>query len=310
MFSSNRKQNTIDSADVSTSIQLTDVKVINQSVNMANTLPSPPATRESTPLVQDDTINKDDLGCRLDNLLEQYLEALDEYTTLREELSKSFAAGFMALANAQRTTNLGPGRRYGQDGYDSRMKATKRVRIVGYRSDRSSKIGSRESRSVSTMTATTVVSQPMLEQQHEINIIPYGQDSRMKVEVENEKSATVTTEAVIRVPKSSAKLNQQPGDATSEKSDGQPKKSKPDPAYRDPATWYSILVPPALRQAQSSFSKSVDTSIPQVLSAVALLKTLESQIQTLRDRLGVQHDSPAEDMADLIDETSRVDLSN
>ena len=65
---------------------------------------------------------------RLDSLLEAYLELLDEYTTLRTQLSKQFSEGFFALARANHTSNnLGSGRRYGEEDYDERMKAQRRI---------------------------------------------------------------------------------------------------------------------------------------------------------------------------------------
>lgn len=88
---------------------------------MAESLPSPPISETS----------QSDLIERLDELLEQYLELLDQYTILRKELSKSFSSGFVSLAQAQRSSSLGAGRRYGEDGYDERMKGQRRVKLTG-----------------------------------------------------------------------------------------------------------------------------------------------------------------------------------
>lgn len=95
---------------------------------MADSLPSPPESRSSTPDETKNTdTNTDALTARLDDLLEQYLELLDQYTTLREELSKTFSSGFFSLAQAQRASTLGAGRRYGEECYDERMKAQRKV---------------------------------------------------------------------------------------------------------------------------------------------------------------------------------------
>ncbi|KAG9779523.1 hypothetical protein ABEF93_005412 [Exophiala dermatitidis] len=129
---------------------------------MATSLPSPPSSRPSTPTpaksksdslqknsedgasqpvlaeaeaetadkeLDEDNNDETNLSHRLDSLLESYLVFLDEYTRLREQLSKDFSSGFFALAQANRTSTLGPGRRYGEEGYDKRMKALKKVEI-------------------------------------------------------------------------------------------------------------------------------------------------------------------------------------
>src|SRR5690349_4425392 len=92
---------------------------------MAETLVSSSPSRSTTTEKQDR--KSDALAAQLDGLLAQYLELLDQYTRLRDDLSKTFSSGFFSLAQAQRATTLGAGRRYGQDCYDQRMKAQRRV---------------------------------------------------------------------------------------------------------------------------------------------------------------------------------------
>lgn len=120
---------------------------------MATSLPSPPSSRSPSPatnlkskpelqehensrtlsvsfgVVSGEDNEREELSDQLDTLLESYLGLLDTYTKLREQLSKDFASGFFALAQANRNSTLGPGRRYGEEGYDKRMKALKRVQI-------------------------------------------------------------------------------------------------------------------------------------------------------------------------------------
>jgi len=64
----------------------------------------------------------------LDDLLKQYLGFLDEYHAARQELSRHLSTGFFNLAQANRSA--GPGRRYGQDYYDERMQASRRVSVM------------------------------------------------------------------------------------------------------------------------------------------------------------------------------------
>src|ERR1700728_4011474 len=49
-------------------------------------------------------------------------------STLRTQLSKQFSDGFFSLARANHASpTLGSGRRYGEEGYDKRMKAQRRI---------------------------------------------------------------------------------------------------------------------------------------------------------------------------------------
>ncbi|KAB8356350.1 hypothetical protein FH972_023934 [Carpinus fangiana] len=68
-----------------------------------------------------------DLADRLDELFEEYLGLLNDYTEAREQLSRDLSNGFMSLAQANFTS---PNRtRYGQDYYDERMQALKTVEV-------------------------------------------------------------------------------------------------------------------------------------------------------------------------------------
>ena len=94
---------------------------------------------------------KEELVRSLDDLLERYLQLLDQYRTLQQSLARllskvrinelesncthsEFAQGYLSLAQANFSN---PNRaRYGRDHYDDRMKALIRVydaRILAYR---------------------------------------------------------------------------------------------------------------------------------------------------------------------------------
>lgn len=64
----------------------------------------------------------------VDSLLERYLGLLDEYTKLRCELSTLQAGVFQSIARANFSAERGV--RYGQDFYDDRMQALRRVQIA------------------------------------------------------------------------------------------------------------------------------------------------------------------------------------
>ncbi|KAK2855687.1 hypothetical protein FQN49_004946 [Arthroderma sp. PD_2] len=91
---------------------------------MEEILPTPPAS----PLPDRQAHSESDIVRAIDDLLERYLDLLDEQQKLQEAIGKQFANGFFSLARANHACP--PGRRYGEDYYDERMKATKHVEIT------------------------------------------------------------------------------------------------------------------------------------------------------------------------------------
>ncbi|KAH6890382.1 hypothetical protein B0T10DRAFT_547925 [Thelonectria olida] len=63
----------------------------------------------------------------IDELLERYLGLLDEYTTLRQSLSQAQTGMYQNIARANFSGERGM--RYGQDQYDERMQAARRLAI-------------------------------------------------------------------------------------------------------------------------------------------------------------------------------------
>ncbi|PTB61674.1 hypothetical protein BBK36DRAFT_44263, partial [Trichoderma citrinoviride] len=63
----------------------------------------------------------------IDSLLERYLSLLDEYTRLRQDLSRLQSGVYQNIARANFTGERGM--RYGQDHYDERMRAIRVLRI-------------------------------------------------------------------------------------------------------------------------------------------------------------------------------------
>lgn len=54
----------------------------------------------------------------------------------------------------------------------------------------------------------------------------------------------------------------------------------------DPITWYGILVPPALRSAQSAFTDSIETQVPELASVVVEMQAVEREVNRVRQELG------------------------
>ncbi|EXJ77474.1 hypothetical protein A1O3_09700 [Capronia epimyces CBS 606.96] len=337
-----------------------------------------------------ETDHEDDkrLSKRLDALLESYLTLLDTYTRLREQLSKGFASGFLALAQANRNSALGPGRRYGEEGYDKRMKALKRLQInqdvglgdndvvgtakpTGTGHDRQdSKItimeiekskrtctagdeleetgdsaeqhlhgsGTKGTQGLKVDLTTRNQEQELAHAERTLNPEPTtageaekqveGAEAKHDNRSQDSTSASVSTSTSaststsihhashldpIPIPskapsdtlrgsrKSSSddthcthfsySITLTPPSASDEKPTPVPEElsSTPPPKAnpKDPLKWYGILVPPALRQCQGHFQSSVDLTVPDLLSTVSALDSLEREIWQVRCELGL-----------------------
>lgn len=142
----------------------------------------------------------------LDSLFEKYLHILHEYENARQDLSRQFSSGFFNLAQANRS--VGPGRHYGQDYYDERMHASRRVRL---------------------------------------------------------------DEEGIKIAK-----------APKAEEDEKGKEKEQKDSFSDPLRWFGILVPPALRAAQTDFAIAVDGPIPRIVNLTKQMHQLEHDIARLR----------------------------
>lgn len=235
---------------------------------MSDTGSSPPDSPQSTPEAPTDGLTE-----RLDFLLEQYLDLLDQYTKLREDLSKTFSAGFFSLAQAQRSSTLGAGRRYGEECYDERMKAQRK--IVWEQDEDSEGLRCK------------------------IEKMPKQDDSKSQKQpseqtrTEQSKGEKVDEKSAERVDGIEEK--EQPTMTEKPRKDARPKQ---DPATRDPLTWFGILVPPALRQTQTQFVNAASDQIPSLLWVISRLSSSEEQIWKVREELGISSDYALNDIRD------------
>ena len=181
---------------------------------------------ELAPSATETTIS--DLENRLDELWENYLTLLDGYTKAQDEIKKHLNSGFLSLAKAQSSAPLG--RRYGQDWYDERMKAEKRVHVSG------------AATSDETITASL--------QNLRISLAPNlakaePKDTTNESTVEDGKSQPTQQPSPPGTPEPEDREKSTEDEKTEEA-----EKAKP----VNPLRWYGVLVPPELRKAQSAFS--------------------------------------------------------
>lgn len=208
----------------------------------------------------------------LDALLASYLAELDSYSALRASLSKTLSAGFLSLAQSQRSSALPAGQRYGSEMYDSRMKAECRIRCDRREGGTvySAAAGGKEGASVTNAA-------PVTEEEAYIS-----------------KADTAAGDADA---KSSIQegANTSSFDSKTERSDG------PEPALpskrplntskpRDPISQFAIFPPQALLSSQKSF-KSAVSLLPDLINTSRSMEALERRIQEVRAALDLESDA-------------------
>ncbi|KAM5431605.1 hypothetical protein McanMca71_004840 [Microsporum canis] len=233
---------------------------------MEETLPTPPASpsdgREA---------RSEDVVRAIDDLLERYLHLLDEQQKLQEAIGKQFASGFFSLARAN--NSCPPGRRYGEDYYDERMKATRHV----YR-DRPP-IKDIEQPGLTKMSSEITMTDPA-----------------------NKSEASLSTPAfktvTIEMKPDSSNDKDAPNEAKEEEQE-EPFSEEVEPRTKtvaetktsNPLHWFGILVPPPLRNAQEAFCGAVAGPIPALAGVVSEMREVERKVEGLRQLLGVSDTS-------------------
>ena len=189
-----------------------------------------------------------ELEDHLDELWERYLELLDHYTRAQDEIKQHFNSGFLSLAKAQSSASLG--RRYGQDWYDERMKASRKARVVSASvvDDDDDDDDDAEDSVIAHIQGLKISIAPS-----ELN----NGSTQSQEETPNAKSNKEESPQQQPSPPGTPQPQSQPDQDEEEKSD-QAEGSKP----TNPLRWYGVLVPPELRRAQSAFSAVLDDSSP------------------------------------------------
>ena len=233
---------------------------------MSSTLPSPPPS--PSPTTDKPSI---DLTTQLDTLLESYLTLLDTHTTLRTQLSTTFCSGFLSLAHANRNAAsvLGAGRRFGRDGYDERMKASRGISIQRT----AEKLKGEEAQLKDEDLAAQQISKnssntPKDSKNPEPTSKPLPTDTPLS----NTDLEHLTFTSIPLTPSPSGQT-------------------------KNPLNWFTALPPPPLRQTQHHFTSAATTTIPQLLSTISAMSALETKIWDVREEMGIldQYQSKYED---------------
>ncbi|KAL4935700.1 hypothetical protein BDV06DRAFT_206472 [Aspergillus oleicola] len=257
-------------------------------------LPTPPVSRQTSevPDAELKQLHIDDptphLIQTLDELLEKYLHLFDKHQSLQNELASKLSSGFLSLAHANYTCP--PGRRYGADYYDERMKATRRVILQppssSSNADHNTEV--EELQQIETPAGPTFTIEAFSpsdeEDQTDAGDKSEPLDSELRSSVPESSKAgeddTTVTTAYPSDPPTSTETNSE-ADTKTERAERKPR-------TLDPIRWYGILVPPSLRSAQKSFIEVVEGSLPELASTVVEMQTTEKKICRLRKELGRQ----------------------
>ncbi|KAF9888396.1 hypothetical protein FE257_008674 [Aspergillus nanangensis] len=222
------------------------------------------------------------LTLSLDGLLERYLDLLDQHQQLQKEMASRLSSGFLSLAQANYTCP--PGRRYGADYYDDRMKATKRMTVhlspdTRINDDQSGEKDNdrpansdplRQIFNIETCTANDSGEQSEEDKKthlHKLNKEPPKAENSDTEEGSDSEAAnpTITDDVSNKEIEPTTESN----------------RSKQKPRSSDPLRWYGILVPPSLRNAQKSFTNAVEDYLPALSSVVVEMQTVEKEISQI-----------------------------
>ncbi|KAB8240393.1 hypothetical protein BDV35DRAFT_385863 [Aspergillus flavus] len=197
-----------------------------------------------------------------------------------EEIRSHFLIweGFLSLAQANYTCP--PGRRYGADYYDERMKATRKVDLepptstknveassVDESSDESTKRG--DYKRIFTIKPATSDS---AEEPSELT----------KGENQSHSSDAFTSECEVPEecdPKAEDSTTSSGNPGAQEPTETKPRSSEKTLRSSDPIRWYGILVSPFLRSAQKSFTEAVGGPLPELASVVVEMQAVEKEVK-------------------------------
>lgn len=183
---------------------------------------------DNGPITKDRTLSE--MEDHLDELWESYLALLDHYTKAQDEIKKHMNSGFLSLAKAQSSASLG--RRYGQDWYDERMKASRRTQVENSLFHLDEDLMTSGLQSLSVSMVLTGPDGQVAQNARKLN--PEGD----KDEPEQRPLSSPST------PEPEVQFDQA--------EDGQSDKTAKS-ALINPLRWFGVLVPPELKKAQVAF---------------------------------------------------------
>ncbi|TGJ87711.1 hypothetical protein E0Z10_g1017 [Xylaria hypoxylon] len=258
----------------------------------------------------------------IDGLLERYLHLLHDYTSLREELAALQTGMYQSIARANFAAERGV--RFGQDYYDDRMQASRRLAISCKSQDQDHAQAQAQVQDLSEsqneknlavlsgmitsfavvnpaavcVPASTVedseagVEAPNPNPNH--NPHPRSEAEAEDESVEQTASKSTNIEAPrAQTPSPQTDIDAQPGRSTratvGECTDSSPSMAKKGTATpqksNDPLRWFGILSPMPLREAQIHSIRAVEHVIPRLASLDIEMEAVEIEVRRARKRL-------------------------
>ncbi|KAJ5738377.1 hypothetical protein N7493_001532 [Penicillium malachiteum] len=200
----------------------------------------------------------------LDTLLERYLQLLDRQQQMQSELAKEMSSGFLSLAHANYLCP--PGRRYGADYYDERMKANQRISIRE----------APENDEVEYQFLLDSITQHLPDKPTEIQL-----ESPIPKFPQNAGTSHLELHTTGNDDLPGDDPNVSRSSLEEEKKKERPKKFQSD----DPIYWYGVLVPSSLRTAQKAFAGGIRRQVPELAAVTVEMRGLEQKIRHLRTKL-------------------------
>lgn len=203
----------------------------------------------------------------IDTLLERYLALLDEYTTLRSSLNGLQTGIYQNIARANFSAERGI--RYGQDHYDDRMQATRRVQVKRGEDD-----GGNGADSV------------CFSGHYALNVVVHASGG-VKSEGGDEKSEG-TKESPVHQDDEHEEEEESPQNESKSSQEKEEESNKPSGkiliSKTDPLRWFGLLTPSSLRQAQSQAIQAADDIIPRLATVNMAMAEVELEIRRARKK--------------------------
>ncbi|KAK8090154.1 hypothetical protein PG997_005115 [Apiospora hydei] len=194
----------------------------------------------------------------IDHLLERYLHLLHEYTSLRAELNKLQAGLYQNLARANFAAERGM--RYGQDQYDDRMQASRRVVALP----------SSSSPACATFEVVKVEE-------------PGTADAAEASVSKNDEAVVSEVQSTRREEDGNKKEEEEVKDSLAEET--KPRSSEPKAKKtKDPLCWFGLITPMPLRQAQAQSVQAVEDIVPKLVSINAEMAQVEIEVRRARKK--------------------------
>ncbi|KAG5977575.1 hypothetical protein E4U55_006638 [Claviceps digitariae] len=264
------------------------------------------STPTPTPTPIDDHLR---LQAHIDNLLQQHLILLDQYTHLRERLSRLHSSTLQDIARANFSAQRG--QRFGRDQYDGRMRALRRlvveggegepVRVLvvkggGGDGEEDDERGGEDEREGDHQDGEDHEREGHDDGEDNDAREQYGkteEDHAREGDHEKEEDhGTAQDEKSDRNAKTEGdheakRQNHKTPQHAQNEQRSQNKKHTPHTSPRtkhDPLRWFGILSPPPLRAAQAHAVEMVEQVIPQLVSVAAQMQHLEIEVRRARKK--------------------------